>query len=365
MTEQRTRPMYWAVFDHIAHKKAISVHERLNEFVMEAKLADHLGYDYYFTTEHHFSGDFTLAPSQPISLTVLAQVTERIRFGPLVIIMPLSDPLRVVEEMTILDHMSNGRLEIGVGRGIREHEHLSYGIDPDTTNARVDEGLEVFRRAWTTDEPRFSYMGPFHQYFDVELPWKPVQQPHPRLWLPTNTPARGEEWGRRGYASGGFSFLGMDFYKPVAEAYEKGFAESGLPDEDFRWLWMAPTLIADSDEEARDLCYQAFYDQIGKFEYEAERTYEMADASHRPRLEAGFVRFKNMKENLEQSDEELRFMCGSPDTVIDKIHHLQTVMPVNMYMGEFSFGQLEWEHVERSMTLLADKVIPAFSRATL
>ena len=365
MAENDTRPMYWSVFDHIAHKKAISINERLNEFVLEAKLADRLGYDYYFTTEHHFSGDFTLSPSQPITLTVLAQVTENIRFGPLVIILPLVDPLRIVEEMTIIDHMSNGRLEIGVGRGIREHEHLSFGIDPDTTNARVDEGLEVFRRAWTTTEGKFSYNGPFHQYFDVELPWQPLQQPHPRIWMPTNTPSRGEEWGRLGYASGGFSFLGMDFYKPVAEAYEKGFAESGLPDDMFRWLWMAPTVIADTDEEARELCYEAFYEQVGIFEYEAQRTYEMADASHRPRLEAGFARFQNMKDNLEESDEVLRFICGSPDTVIDKIRHVQSVMPMNMYMGEFSFGQLEWKHVERSIELLAGKVMPAFSRAKI
>lgn len=358
------RPMYWAVFDHIAHNNEITINQRLNEFVKEAELADRLGYDYYFTTEHHFSGDFSLSPSQTVSLTVLAQVTDRIRFGPLVIILPLVDPLRIVEEMTIIDHMSNGRLELGVGRGIREHEHLSYGIDPATTDARVQEGLEVFRRAWTT-EGRFSYRGPFHQYFEVELPWKPLQEPHPRIWNPTNTPERAHQWGRKGYGAGGFSFLGIDFYKPVAEAYEKGFAESGLPADLYRWLWMAPTVVADTDEQARELCYQAFYDQVGLFEYEAQRTYEMVDSSHHPRLEAGLERFRKMKNNLEESDELLRFMCGSPDTVIDKIRYLQSVIPTNMFMGEFSFGHLEWATVERSIELLADKVFPAFERARL
>jgi alkanesulfonate monooxygenase SsuD/methylene tetrahydromethanopterin reductase-like flavin-dependent oxidoreductase (luciferase family) len=355
------RPIYWAIFDHIAHKKAITVNQRLNEFVSEAKLADRLGLDYYFTTEHHFSGDFSLSPSQAISLTVLAQVTERIRFGPLVVVLPLAEPLRLVEEMTIIDHMSNGRLELGLGRGIREHEHMSFGIAPETSEARVQEALEVINKAWST-EGRFSYIGTFHQYHEVELPWQPIQQPHPRFWMPTNTPVRAEELGRRGYGSGGFSFLGVDSCRPVAEAYERGFTESALEADDYRWIWMTPTVVAETDEEARDLCYQAFYDQIGLFEYECERTYEMIDESQHPRLDDSIERLRNMKEDLEGSDESLRFMCGSPETVIDKISYLLSALPANVFTSEFSFGQLEWNQVQTSMELLAEKVIPAFKR---
>ncbi|MBM3672261.1 MAG: LLM class flavin-dependent oxidoreductase [Actinobacteria bacterium] len=356
------RPLYWAVFDHLAHKGTMSVGERLDEFAREAALADRLGLDYYFTTEHHFSKDFSLSPSQSISLTVIARETSRIRFGPLVVILPVSQPLRVAEELTLLDHLSNGRLEVGLGRGIREHELLTYGVDPDTAVQRVEEGLDVIRQAWST-EGRFSFSGEHYQYAEVEMPWRPVQKPHPPIWMPSNTPANAEEHGRNGFGGGGFSFLTASFYAPVAAAYERGYQASGLPESQYRWAWMTPLLVAETDEQARDLCYEAFEYQVGLFEYEAQRSHEMVDDARKPAIEAGLERFRQMKSNLEESDELLRFMCGSPDTVIEKIQAVRSQLPVNVIMGEFSFGLLDWKYVEQSYRLLAEKVMPAFPRA--
>lgn len=122
-----TGDVYFADFDHIAHKNTMSVGERLEEFVLEAKLADELGFDYYFTAEHHFSQDFSLSPSQAVTNAILAQETERIRFGPMTIILPIANPLRIAEEFTIIDHLSGGRLEVGVGRGVVFHELATYG----------------------------------------------------------------------------------------------------------------------------------------------------------------------------------------------------------------------------------------------
>jgi alkanesulfonate monooxygenase SsuD/methylene tetrahydromethanopterin reductase-like flavin-dependent oxidoreductase (luciferase family) len=354
--------MYYAVFSHIAGKTTCSVGERLQEFVQEVRHADDLGFDYYFTTEHHFSKNFSLSPSQPISLTVIAQNSKRLRFGPMIIIIPCSQPIRVAEEMVILDHMSGGRLEIGLGRGIRAHEHIAYGIRTQEDQGRLDESIEFLTKAWTSEE-KFSWMGQYYTYIDVEMPWLPLQKPYPRLWMPTGTPGHAEHAGKEGWGTGGFSYLGMDLYRPVFDAYRKGWEESGRPAEDMRVGWLAPTIVADSDEEARRLMDEHFPKQVGLFEYEASRTYSLVDSAGRARVEKSFERFDAMKADMDGSDEKIMFLCGSPDTVTEKIQHLRTEMGVNVIMGEFSFGDLDYEDVARSMELMATKVWPNFQRS--
>ena len=168
--------VYFADFDHIGHKRTMSVGDRLEEFVLELKLAESLGLDYYFTAEHHFSGDFSLSPSQAVTCTIAATQTERIRFGPMTIILPIADPLRIAEEFTIIDHLSGGRLELGVGRGVVHHELATYGRRGADGPALFRENLECILKCWTNEE-NFSWNGVYHQYYDIEMPWKPLQKP--------------------------------------------------------------------------------------------------------------------------------------------------------------------------------------------
>lgn len=358
MSHVNHQNMQYAVFSHIAQKESVSVQTRLDEFAAEVRLADELGYDYFFTTEHHFSGPFSLSPSQPISLTVIAQNSSRLRFGPMVVQLPISQPLRVVEEMLILDHMSGGRLEIGLGRGITPHEHTSYGIPTRSDMARFQEGLEFVVKALST-KGRFSWTGEYYQYFDVELPWSALQQPHPPVWVPTNTASSAYEYGKRGFGVGGFGVVGVDLFKTVFSEYRRGCDEAGVPESQRRVSYLASTLVADTDEEAEELMFEHFPRQLALFELERRRSYEVLDVEGQKNVKASLARLGMITNDLHASAEGLRFIHGSPATVARKVQTLRDVLGVNVFIGEFSFGDLSFDQVRRSHELFASQVMPA------
>ncbi|MEX0663293.1 MAG: LLM class flavin-dependent oxidoreductase [Acidimicrobiia bacterium] len=353
-------PTRFAVFDHIAHKNNITVNERLKEFVWEVRLADELGLDYYFTAEHHFSRDFGLSPSQPITLATIAQNSERIRFGPMTYQIPISQPLRVAEEVLILDHMSNGRLEVGVGRGIVSHEPMSYGVRPELTNAMFREGLELMLKAWTMDE-KFSFLGEYNQYFDLEVPWRPLQQPHPPIWVPTATPSNAEEWGRRGYRIAGFSWLGRELHHDVFAKYREGWKESGLPRSEQQVGYLSSYVVAPTDAEAREIAEEHFPKQVELFEYEEGRSHWFGDTDAK-RVYSGLLELFKQIKKPEFSEPEYMIIHGSPETVTGKMKALQEELGINTFLSEFSFGLQPWETVERSYQLFAKEVMPNFER---
>jgi alkanesulfonate monooxygenase SsuD/methylene tetrahydromethanopterin reductase-like flavin-dependent oxidoreductase (luciferase family) len=352
--------MKFSVFSHIAEKQTVSVARRLEEFALEVRLADELGYDYFFTTEHHFSGRFSLAPSQPVSLTVVAQNSENLRFGPMVVQLPISQPLRVVEEMLILDHMSNGRLDIGLGRGITPHEHTTYGIPTSTDHARFQEGLDFVVKALTT-QGRFSWVGEYYQYIDVELPWGPLQDPHPPIWVPTNTPSSAYEYGKRGFGVGGFAVVGTELYKTVFAEYLRGCDESGVPEEQRQISYLASTVVADTDAEADALMREHYPLQLELFEHERRRSMEVLSPAGQTATKASLARLSAIGADLDAAASGHRVIHGSPETVARKVAELRDMLGVNVFIGEFSFGELSWEQVKRSHELFAQEVIPALS----
>lgn len=356
MTSQQLK---YAVFSHIAQKETASVQQRLDEYAAEVRLADELGYDYFFTTEHHFSGRFSLSPSQAVSLTVIAQNSTRMRFGPMVIQLPISQPLRVVEEMLILDHMSGGRLEIGLGRGITPHEHTSYGIPTKSDMARFNEGLQFVMKALTSGGKRFSWTGDYYQYYDVELPWSPLQQPHPPIWVPTNTPASAYEYGKRGYGIGGFAVVGMDLYRTVFAEYHRGADEAGIPADQRPVSYLAMTLVAPTDEEAEALMFEHYPKSLALFELERRRSAEVLDLDGQKATTASLARLASIGNDLHASADGIRFIHGSPATVARKVQTLRDELGVNVFIGEFSFGELPYDIVRRSHEVFVHEVIPA------
>jgi alkanesulfonate monooxygenase SsuD/methylene tetrahydromethanopterin reductase-like flavin-dependent oxidoreductase (luciferase family) len=348
----------FGVFSHIGHKSlTMTVGDRLREWVAELELADSLDFEYYFTAEHHFSGDFGLSPSQAITLTTIAQRTERIRFGPMVTTLPLSQPLRVAEEMLILDHMSDGRLEVGLGRGITPHELISYGVHPSEAPQRMAEGLEFLLKAWTMEE-QFSFLGKYNQYLDLEIPWRPYQLPHPPIWIPTATASNAEEWGRRGYSIAGFSWLGLDLHRDVFSAYRKGWSESGRPTSEQRIGYLSAVIVADTDEEAKSLAEQHFPEMVRLFDYEESRSYWFGDTDTK-RVYKGLLALFDEIKKLEYSEPQYIVIHGSPSTVVEKIQGLQSELGMNVILTEFNIGLMPWDKVQRSMELYSREVIPA------
>jgi len=127
-----------------------------------------------------------LAPSPGLFLAAVAQRTKRLRFGPLAYLLPLYHPIRLIEEICMLDHMSGGRLELGVGRGVSPIEVGFYGVNPNDGSRQFPEALRLIKQGMTSDELTFS--GEFYKFNNVPMVLKPMQRPHPPIWYGVLSP---------------------------------------------------------------------------------------------------------------------------------------------------------------------------------
>jgi alkanesulfonate monooxygenase SsuD/methylene tetrahydromethanopterin reductase-like flavin-dependent oxidoreductase (luciferase family) len=157
---------------------------RATQVPRRIRLVERLGYDAVFVTEHHFIDD-GYCPSPLVALGAIAARTRRIRLGTWVALLPLYHPLRLAEDAAVVDQLSGGRLELGMGLGYREEEFAGYGIPLRHRRGRMEEGVEVLRRALAGE--RFSFTGRYFQLRDVMVTPPPCQQPFP-LWLAARSP---------------------------------------------------------------------------------------------------------------------------------------------------------------------------------
>ena len=160
------------------------------ELLDQIAFADQLGFDSVWITEHHFVED-GYTPSVLTIAAAIAARTRSIRIGTWVLLLPLHNALRVAEDAATVDILSNGRLDLGLGLGYRLEEFAAFGVDRRQRGRLMDEGIELIRRAWTED--RVTFPGRFYNVQDLNVTPKPVQRPHPPLWLA----ARGEVPARR------------------------------------------------------------------------------------------------------------------------------------------------------------------------
>src|SRR5712691_4849885 len=174
----------FGVFDHVDRGET-SLAALYESRLTLASAYDAAGFRTYHVAEHHATR-LGMAPSPGIFLAAVAQRTRRIRFGPLVYILPLYTPLRLIEEICMLDQLSGGRFELGVGRGISPYELAYCGVDFLEARAMCDEALEVILAGLRGG--RLSHRGRYYRYLDVPIELTPVQRPHPPLWQGVTSP---------------------------------------------------------------------------------------------------------------------------------------------------------------------------------
>jgi alkanesulfonate monooxygenase SsuD/methylene tetrahydromethanopterin reductase-like flavin-dependent oxidoreductase (luciferase family) len=161
--------------------------QQLYEFVDYVAEAEELGFESVFLVEHHFTGFGQISASLNL-LCYLAARTKRIRLGTAVMVLPWHNPALLVEQAATVDVLSNGRLDLGVGRGYRYSEFAGFRMSMDEAEARYQECLAFIKQAWTADG-RFSHDGTYWHYDNVVIEPTPVQRPHPPLWIGANSDA--------------------------------------------------------------------------------------------------------------------------------------------------------------------------------
>lgn len=176
--------MKFGIFDHM-DAGPMGLGEFYESRLKLTEEYDRAGFYAYHVAEHHAT-PLGHAPSPSVFLSAVAQRTRKLRFGPLVYTLPLYHPQRLIDEICMLDQMSGGRMQLGVGRGISPIELSLYGLDPATAPAMYREALEIVLLGLRSKT--LSYQGQHFQYSDVPMSLEPVQKPHPPLWYGLGTP---------------------------------------------------------------------------------------------------------------------------------------------------------------------------------
>src|SRR5438067_3483550 len=173
MTDVQHGPVRFAMFDWL-DESGRGQGETYAERLRMLELADTAGFHAYHLAEHHAT-ELSTVPSPNLFLSAVAQRTRRIRLGPLSYVLRIYDPLRLLEEICMLDQLSGGRLELGVSRGSSPHEGLRFGIEREDSRAVFMEALEIMLMGFTRGE--LSYQGKYFQYDGVKTRQRPRQQP--------------------------------------------------------------------------------------------------------------------------------------------------------------------------------------------
>lgn len=339
---------------HLAHGEVVQ--REIEQMVW----TEELGFDSIWLTEHHFI-EYGLSVSPSVLAAAAAMRTRRVRIGLAAAILPFHDPIRLAEEMAMVDILSGGRLDVGVGRGNRPVEFQGYRVPQIESRERFEEALAVLVGAWTTE--RFAFSGRHFTIPEVRVIPKPLQQPHPPLYVVCVSPDTIEATALRGLPMLNSLLRGpLDPLVQQRDTYVKACQKGGRSDVEIasllgRWgvsrhIYVAPT-DAQALAEAKDaeLWYQ---DALRRFLIP-----ENIDALH-PLLQPGFRIMQERLGNVSWERlvaETLAF--GAPDTVADKIEELRR-LGVGEVLCWMNFGGLPQAHVRRSMELFAREVIPRF-----
>jgi alkanesulfonate monooxygenase SsuD/methylene tetrahydromethanopterin reductase-like flavin-dependent oxidoreductase (luciferase family) len=326
----------FGVFDHL-DRGGRSLTDLYEQRLHIVEQYDRAGFYAYHLAEHH-STPLGLAPSPGIFLSAVARRTKVLRFGPLVYLLPLYHPLRLAEEIAMLDHLSHGRLEIGIGRGRSPIELTLYGQEVAKAQAVFDEAFTVMRLAFSED--RINFTGEHFSFHDVPVELRPLQRPHPPLWYGIGTPESAEQYGALG-------FRGVTLAKPAAAAeITRRFYEASTRGgyQSRRMGICRFIVVGESDREAQDLACRAYPVWHASF-FELFRRYGQKPVQIWP------ASFEEMAAN------GLAF-AGSPSAVADALYAQLQVVGANYLVGQFVFGDMSLAESGKSIELFASKVMP-------
>jgi alkanesulfonate monooxygenase SsuD/methylene tetrahydromethanopterin reductase-like flavin-dependent oxidoreductase (luciferase family) len=203
-------------------------HRRLLDEIAVVQAADRSGFKYTWATEHHFLTEYSHLSANEVFLGYLACATERIHLGSGIfnITPPVNHPARVAERVAMLDHLSEGRFELGMGRGSSTTEQQGFGIpEPDLTRDMFDEVIGEFRKMWR-DEDYPGFDGEFFSMPARNVLPKPYTKPHPPMWVAAGSPSTFEKAGRMGIGVLCFTMFGPEPLKPLIESYKRALEDA-------------------------------------------------------------------------------------------------------------------------------------------
>ncbi len=210
------------------------------------RLGDEVGFDWVTTAEHHFA-PFSMTPNPMVMAAAVVGVVKRAKIAILGPDIPILNPIRVAEEIAMVDTMSGGRVVAGLMRG-SANEYVTYNINPSESRARFEESLQLIKMAWTETQP-FGWQGRYYEYRSICIWPRPVQKPHPPIYMSTASPEAGE-FAARQRIGAGFAFTTLQIAREAAKFYRERCRVHGWEPTPDQIIYRLATHVAETDEQA-------------------------------------------------------------------------------------------------------------------
>jgi alkanesulfonate monooxygenase SsuD/methylene tetrahydromethanopterin reductase-like flavin-dependent oxidoreductase (luciferase family) len=344
----------FGIFEHITRPQGASLDELYEGRIALLQKADRAGFYCYHLAEHH-GHNLAMAPSQLVFLAALARETENLRVGTLVTCLPLYHPLRLVEEICMVDQLSGGRLQIGIGRGVSVFEHNFFGHDADESRERFAEMLEMVVQGLSTG--RIDCEGrTFFDFPEAEVSLEPLQKPYPPLWYPGNV----DFAARRG-----LNFISNRITPALRERYDELWEESRDDPDRLNPHVTEPKIgssqflcIADTDEEAKRIAERSLGYLGGMI--------RKSDGKVPPHLQdvSGPAAYAPSKNIDYPGQEGHKLIFGSPETVRDYYVQYAAEGNANYMVLNLPFGDMSIDEANRTLDLFISEVLPAVRAVT-
>jgi alkanesulfonate monooxygenase SsuD/methylene tetrahydromethanopterin reductase-like flavin-dependent oxidoreductase (luciferase family) len=319
------------------------------ESIEQIQLAEEVGFDFVFIAEHHFS-NYGMSPAPLMQALAIAERTQRIRIGTAVLVLPIWQPLRVAEEIAVLDNLTNGRLFVGVGRGYQPHEFARYGVTIEDSRQRFMECLDILDLAWTRDTS-FTYEGEYFKLPHETVVWpKPLQKPHPQMMIVGTSTETLRIAAERDYWAMVSGFGGTAVVRTAVSELLARRAEFGRPADTWEMGAQTMCLVADSNDAAHAaMKYPRWQNRAGR----ALNRLEVTDGRVNPIPYDG-----------EADDEGFwnALYYGKPDRVRAKYLDLAAA-GATFASCWMMLGGIEHEKLMRSIRLMGQEVIPVVHEA--
>lgn len=336
--------MKFGVFDHM-DTSGVPLEEHYENRLKIVEAYDRAGIYGYHVAEHHFS-PLGQAPSPGVYLAAVAQRTTRLRFGPMVYLLAFYNPIRLYEEICMLDRMSRGRFLFGFGCGISPSELRYFSIDPAEVQKKYDESLDIIMKAFAAGD-EFAYDGQFYKVSRIPMNMRPFQRPHPPLWYGMHSP---ESAVRAAAQNINFITLGSpDGARKLTDRYRAEWAKLGKDAAQLPLMGVGRhVVIADSDAEARAIARRAYPQWRDSFWYTRRRE------GDEPPVAASYPPDFDALQELGHG------FAGPPAAARAWIARQAAATGVNYFVSWLAFGDMTVGKSLRSVELFAREVMPGF-----
>ena len=336
----------FGIFDHL-ERLDIPLEQLYAERLDLIAAAETAGFFCYHLAEHHAT-PLGCAPSPSVFLAAVAARTHRIHFGPLVYLLPLYEPMRLAEEICMLDQLSGGRLEVGVGRGVSPFELAYFNVNFLESRAMFDEALQILVAALRNR--KVSFQGKYYRYADAPLELAPKQKPNPPLWYGASTPSAIAYSARHGMnvVTGGPNAIlkaSFDAYRSMREASRNSDGDLNPQVEAPKFGGIRHCFVAKTDAEALEIArpaYRQYYANIVKL---------WRDFGTVPTI---------FTDDVDRAIHGDAAIVGSPATVREKVAAYAEQSGCNYLVLSFAWGSLTHEQYRHSLDLFASEVLPHF-----